>query len=196
MAGYFSCSHPPVQNFEQLACPQCKSSAKNWYQELRQNTKYQVKSSDDFWEQARVNPPSSGIPIGRAYWRDMFSIDERQAGAVEWLFVTSDSREMSCMRALHMFAKRLNRYDPFTRSSCDLYSTGKVMDILTGMALLANVLIPKETTFCCSSCLKAKGVRQRYVHMKMPLPVQHTAHQDGKLLSIQTKFIPRYFDQE
>jgi hypothetical protein len=124
-----------------------------------------VKSADDFWELARVRKSSSGIPIGRAYWRDMFSINESRNGSVEWLFVSSDIREMGCMRALYMFGKRLIKYNPITREACERYSRDIVAQILTGMTLLVNVLIPKETTFCCSSCSKEKGVRQRYVHM-------------------------------
>jgi hypothetical protein len=141
MARHFSCSSfPAEQNFETLLCPQCISAAPNWYQELRQSTTYQVKSTDDFWELARVRQSSSGIPIGRAYWRDMFSINESRNGSVEWLFVSSDIREMGCMRALYMFGKRLTKYyDPITsREACELYSRDIVAQILTGITLLVN----------------------------------------------------------
>jgi hypothetical protein len=168
MAGHFSCSSPEEQIFEKLLCPQCKSPAHNWYQELRRSTKYQVSSPDVFWEEARLRKGSSGIPIGKAYWRDMFSMNESQNWSVEWLFVSSDKRGMGCMRALFLFGKKLIKYDPVTREACELYYKDKVSQILTGMTLLVNVLIPKEATFYCSSCSMEKGVRQRYVHMLCP----------------------------
>jgi hypothetical protein len=120
MAGNFSCSTPGEAIIDKQLCHECRSPAQNWYRELRTSTKYQVSSADDFWEQARVRKGSSGFPIGKAYWRDMLSINESRNGSVEWLFVSSDAREMGCMHDLFLFGKELIKYDPVTREACAL----------------------------------------------------------------------------